>query len=104
MVAARPSWTRRFKAASMTAGVYRRTGPEAPDMISRLEGEKSMAEKTENRISLTLEETQLDIVEGDVTELDVDAIVNPANEELQLGGGVAGAIREKGGASIQEEC
>lgn len=73
-------------------------------MISRLEGNKSMAEKTENRISLTLEETQLDIVEGDVTELDVDAIVNPANEELQLGGGVAGAIREKGGPSIQEEC
>ena len=63
-----------------------------------------MAEKTENRISLTLEETQLDIVEGDITELDVDAIVNPANEELQLGGGVAGAIREKGGPSIQEEC
>jgi O-acetyl-ADP-ribose deacetylase (regulator of RNase III) len=63
-----------------------------------------MAEKTENRISLTLEETQLDIVEGDITELDVDAIVNPANEELQLGSGVAGAIRERGGPAIQEEC
>lgn len=63
-----------------------------------------MADKTENRISLTLEETQLDIIEGDITELDTDAIVNPANEELKLGGGVAGAIREKGGPSIQEEC
>lgn len=63
-----------------------------------------MAEKTENRISLTLEETQLDIVVQDITELDVDAVVNPANEELQLGGGVAGAIREKGGPAIQEEC
>lgn len=63
-----------------------------------------MAEKTENRISLTLEETQLDIIEGDLTDLDVDAIVNPANEDLQLGGGVAGAILKKGGEAIQEEC
>lgn len=63
-----------------------------------------MAEKTENRISLTLEETQLEIVTGDITDFDVDAIVNPANEELQLGGGVAGAIDEKGGPAIQEEC
>lgn len=63
-----------------------------------------MAEKTANHISLTLEETQLDILEGDLTELDIDAIVNPANEELQLGGGVAGAIKKKGGPAIQEEC
>ena len=64
-----------------------------------------MAEKTAvNRISLTLEDTALEILDGDVTEIDVDAIVNAANEDLQLGGGVAGAIREKGGPSIQEEC
>lgn len=63
-----------------------------------------MAEKTENRISLTLEETQLEIVTGDVTDFEVDAIVNPANSDLQLGGGVAGAIHEKGGPAIQEEC
>jgi len=63
-----------------------------------------MAETTENRIALTLEETQLEIVTGDITDLAVDAIVNPANEELQLGGGVAGAIRDKGGPAIQEEC
>ena len=44
------------------------------------------------------------MLEGDITDLEVDAIVNPANEELQLGSGVAGAIREKGGPSIQEEC
>ncbi|MDY6909778.1 MAG: macro domain-containing protein [Thermodesulfobacteriota bacterium] len=41
---------------------------------------------------------------GDLTELDVDAIVNAANAQLVLGGGVAGAIRTKGGPSIQEEC
>ncbi len=44
------------------------------------------------------------IQEGDITELEVDAIVNPANTRLQLGAGVAGAIRAKGGPSIQAEC
>jgi O-acetyl-ADP-ribose deacetylase (regulator of RNase III) len=46
----------------------------------------------------------IEIVEGDITELSVDAIVNAANNDLQLGAGVAGAIRRKGGPSIQEEC
>jgi O-acetyl-ADP-ribose deacetylase (regulator of RNase III) len=58
----------------------------------------------DNRLTLTMESTQLDLIEGDITDLEVDAIVNPANEQLQLGTGVAGAIREKGGPSIQEEC
>lgn len=42
--------------------------------------------------------------EGDVTEEAVDAIVNAANSALQLGAGVAGAIRRKGGPTIQAEC
>jgi O-acetyl-ADP-ribose deacetylase (regulator of RNase III) len=42
--------------------------------------------------------------QGDLTEMDVDAIVNAANNDLQLGGGVAGAIRRKGGDAIQQEC
>jgi O-acetyl-ADP-ribose deacetylase (regulator of RNase III) len=44
------------------------------------------------------------IVQGDITEMNTDAIVNAANEYLILGAGVAGAIREKGGALIQQEC
>ncbi len=40
---------------------------------------------------------------GDITERDVDAIVNPANSQLQHGGGVAGIIVRKGGKIIQEE-
>lgn len=41
---------------------------------------------------------------GDLTESDADAIVNAANNDLILGGGVAGAIRRKGGETIQREC
>jgi O-acetyl-ADP-ribose deacetylase (regulator of RNase III) len=44
------------------------------------------------------------LLQGDLTEMDVDAIVNAANNDLQLGGGVAGAIRRKGGPAIQQEC
>jgi O-acetyl-ADP-ribose deacetylase (regulator of RNase III) len=51
-----------------------------------------------------INDTDLLLVEGDITDQDTDAIVNPANAMLQLGAGVAGAIREKGGETIQEEC
>lgn len=44
------------------------------------------------------------IIAGDLVEQDVDAIVNAANNDLVLGGGVAGAIRSRGGTSIQKEC
>ena len=44
------------------------------------------------------------IIAGDLVEQEVDAIVNAANNDLILGGGVAGAIRSRGGPSIQQEC
>ena len=46
----------------------------------------------------------LQLVEGDITEMDTDAIVNAANTALKLGAGVAGAINRKGGPEIQKEC
>jgi O-acetyl-ADP-ribose deacetylase (regulator of RNase III) len=55
-----------------------------------------MKVKIKNRI--------LEVLDGDITEMETDAIVNAANAQLVLGGGVAGAIRKKGGPAIQEEC
>lgn len=46
----------------------------------------------------------LELMTGDITELDVDVVVNAANSGLILGGGVAGAIRSRGGPVIQREC
>lgn len=46
----------------------------------------------------------LELHQGDITELDVDAIVNAANNHLWMGGGVAGAIKRKGGSSIEKEA
>jgi O-acetyl-ADP-ribose deacetylase (regulator of RNase III) len=42
--------------------------------------------------------------QGDLIEMDVDAIVNAANNDLQLGGGLAGVIRRKCGEAVQREC
>jgi O-acetyl-ADP-ribose deacetylase (regulator of RNase III) len=47
---------------------------------------------------------KVELRQGDLTEMECDAIVNAANNDLLLGGGVAGAIRRKGGERIQEEC
>jgi O-acetyl-ADP-ribose deacetylase (regulator of RNase III) len=50
-----------------------------------------------------IEECVLELVQGDITEQDTEAIVNAANERLIPGGGVDGAIHKKGGPSILEE-
>jgi O-acetyl-ADP-ribose deacetylase (regulator of RNase III) len=53
---------------------------------------------------MKIENINIKVVCGDITEIDAGAIVNAANNRLSLGGGVAGAIRKKGGPAIQEEC
>lgn len=44
------------------------------------------------------------VIKGDITELSLDAIVNAANNHLWMGAGVAGAMKRKGGVSIEEEA
>lgn len=48
--------------------------------------------------------TIITLTQGDITEIKADAIVNAANNHLWMGGGVAGAIKRKGGRSIEEEA
>ena len=53
---------------------------------------------------LKIRKSIIKIIQGDITEQETDVIVNAANSQLILGSGVAGAIRNKGGPSIQHEC
>ena len=55
-------------------------------------------------MKVDIENRVLELLDGDITEMQTDAIVNAANARLILGGGVAGAIRRKGGPEIQQEC
>ncbi len=48
--------------------------------------------------------TEIEIVQGDITDQDADAIVNAANNELWMGAGVAGAIVRKGGREIEDDA
>jgi len=54
-------------------------------------------------MKVQIQGTTLELVKGDITSMDVDAIVNAANERLVHGGGVAGVISRKGGPAIQRE-
>jgi len=53
---------------------------------------------------MQIKNCQIKIVQGDITELKAEAIVNAANNKLVMGGGVAGAIRKKGGKLIEDEA
>jgi len=55
-------------------------------------------------MKVNIQNKLVQLIEGDITEIATDAIVNAANAQLILGAGVAGAIRRKGGPKIQAEC
>ena len=51
-----------------------------------------------------IEQTTVELIQGDITKAEVDAVVNAANEKLIGGGGVDGAIRRAGGDAVTEAC
>ena len=53
---------------------------------------------------VTFKETEVMVFLGDITGLEVDAVVNAANSQLWMGAGVAGAIKRAGGQEIEEEA
>src|ERR1700683_4571787 len=71
----------------------------------KAQGERAQADSGKDAGNgATPGDSRIILMQGDLTAMDVDAIVNAANNDLQLGGGVAGAIRRRGGDELQKEC
>ncbi len=72
------------------------------DEISRFQFERELGVEPVPEISPT--QTQLELIRGNIVEVEVDAIVNAADANLTRGTGVDGAIRDAGGEEIEREC
>jgi O-acetyl-ADP-ribose deacetylase (regulator of RNase III) len=57
-----------------------------------------------NGSSIKFNDRLIKIIQGDITELEADALVNAANNQLWMGGGVAGALKRRGGKIIEAEA
>lgn len=53
---------------------------------------------------VTIDRGSMEILQGDITDQDTEAIVNAANNHLWMGAGVAGSIKRKGGVEIEQEA
>ncbi|XP_071171106.1 uncharacterized protein [Mytilus edulis] len=86
--------------------IHLQTGEECDDKDKRDQAQAISPRKTyTEKAFCTLPSGQtIAVVLGDITELNVDVIVNAANKELQHVGGLAKVIVDKGGKSIQREC
>jgi len=56
------------------------------------------------RVAIDTWNMEFEVIQGDITTQRADALVNAANTKLQMGGGVAGALRDAAGPGIQAEC
>jgi O-acetyl-ADP-ribose deacetylase (regulator of RNase III) len=65
---------------------------------------ENVTETTETKLKLKIKNTVISIIQGDITEMETDALVNAANNHLWMGGGVAGALKRSGGQVIENEA
>lgn len=100
--------TRQQTISEWETGMYQPRGASARLLTIIAERASFDYEANEKRkgvkVERKLNKTTIRLYQGDITELEVDAIVNAANNHLWMGGGVAGAIKRKGGREIEEEA